>query len=711
MALLTASLSWQQRMHEIAMTEHEQNMAEMNGLGSGCESVKCSREKVVKIKRGARECVRESKPPQKQKIYFCSRTHSQLQQVVDELRNCHCGYTENMSMAILGSRMNLCVNSKARDRAELANRSVDEICRELQDDSACSYFHKMGSVVEELQKSSIWDIEDAARIGRKLKGCPYYASRQCLAEASFVLAPYNFLLDRSIRKTLDIDLQDAVLIFDEAHNIEDFSRSAASTSISKKTLTLAVAQLKTLAEGSGITSFRSLHELSFNLLEWFERMSGALTEEDMKSGANVWGGEEILETFDSVFGLNGNTLEVYSEHLNSVLADNDDIARLLEEGDSDPSSVKIGYEDEAGGGLHTGPPKLAASISFFLKDLFKVLQYMYENNQVNSKCYKVLIDKGGDRRTRAELCLNFFCLDSSVVFTELNVAHSILLASGTLSPLDSFEGELGIPFPVKVEASHVIDLTRQVFATSLSCCEGVQYNSTYSNQNSMEYVDAVGKTVVTVAKASPGGTLVFLSSYASLDKMHSRWQASGILIDLDNTEIEIFIEPKTAKELETVLEEYYDRIDNGNRGILLAVLRGKVSEGINFTDAYARAVLIVGIPYPNTKDTLVQLKREYQDYVSRSNSVCIDGKTWYTQQAFRAINQAVGRCLRHRRDYGAIFLCDYRFAHSSSTNKMSKWIRNSLHVRHSMEDIVLPMIDFFRIAGNYSALQIDCETI
>lgn len=36
------------------------------------------------------------------------------------------------------------------------------------------------------------------------------------------------------------------------------------------------------------------------------------------------------------------------------------------------------------------------------------------------------------------------------------------------------------------------------------------------------------------------------------------------------------------------------------------------------------------------------------------------GDDWYTLQAFRAVNQAVGRCIRHIRDHGAIVLIDDR---------------------------------------------------
>lgn len=42
------------------------------------------------------------------------------------------------------------------------------------------------------------------------------------------------------------------------------------------------------------------------------------------------------------------------------------------------------------------------------------------------------------------------------------VARSVLLTSGTLSPLDSFSGELGLDFHVRLEAPHVVDVNRQV---------------------------------------------------------------------------------------------------------------------------------------------------------------------------------------------------------------------------------------------------------
>lgn len=56
----------------------------------------------------------------------------------------------------------------------------------------------------------------------------------------------------------------------------------------------------------------------------------------------------------------------------------------------------------------------------------------------------------------------------------------------------------------------------------------------------------------------------------------------------------------------------------------------------------------------------------YLQYVSiylpsRMHLQVLTGEEWYVQQASRAVNQAIGRVIRHRHDYGAIILCDERF--------------------------------------------------
>jgi regulator of telomere elongation helicase 1 len=68
-----------------------------------------------------------------------------------------------------------------------------------------------------------------------------------------------------------------------------------------------------------------------------------------------------------------------------------------------------------------------------------------------SKFYRVYVSEVKDEiSTSADIHL--MCLSASVAFKRLQNlgVRNILLTSGTLSPLDSFSIELGIPFEVKL---------------------------------------------------------------------------------------------------------------------------------------------------------------------------------------------------------------------------------------------------------------------
>lgn len=72
----------------------------------------------------------------------------------------------------------------------------------------------------------VHDIEDLVNHGKALRACPYFGARQLSKDAELVFCPYSYLLDPVIRKAMDINTADAIVIFDEAHNIEDIARYA-----------------------------------------------------------------------------------------------------------------------------------------------------------------------------------------------------------------------------------------------------------------------------------------------------------------------------------------------------------------------------------------------------------------------------------------------------------------------------------------------------
>ena len=52
-----------------------------------------------------------------------------------------------------------------------------------------------------------------------------------------------------------------------------------------------------------------------------------------------------------------------------------------------------------------------------------------------------------------------------------------------------------------------------------------------------------------------------------------------------------------------------------------------------------------------------------QPSAATGESKRLTGQAWYDQSASRAVNQALGRVIRHQKDWGAVFLLDSRLVH------------------------------------------------
>jgi len=157
------------------------------------------------------------------KVFFCSRTHSQLSQFVNELRrvampptlqpdvDCEkkqlSEHIEGFKHVTLGSRKNLCINANV---VKLGNvTAINERCLELQQlgtsqESRCSYFPKKENEVlvndfRDHTLAKVRDIEDFRDMGRRLGICPYYASRAAIkaAEVSSCTARTRITRERS----------------------------------------------------------------------------------------------------------------------------------------------------------------------------------------------------------------------------------------------------------------------------------------------------------------------------------------------------------------------------------------------------------------------------------------------------------------------------------------------------------------------------------
>ena len=138
--------------------------------------------------------------PDETKIFFCSRTHSQLTQFSSELRRVRMppaitseatslsdenSLVEDVKHITLGSRKTLCINPEVNKLH--SPTAINERCMELQRPSTsseckCPYLPNKDNeaLVNDFRDhalAKVRDIEDLGVLGKRISICPYYASR------------------------------------------------------------------------------------------------------------------------------------------------------------------------------------------------------------------------------------------------------------------------------------------------------------------------------------------------------------------------------------------------------------------------------------------------------------------------------------------------------------------------------------------------------
>lgn len=208
---------------------------------------------------------------------------------------------------------------------------------------------------------------------------------------------------------------------------------------------------------------------------------------------------------------------------------------------------------------------------------------------------------------------------------------------------------------------------------------------------------SIGNSIFKVSKVVPDGLLVFFASYPVMEKCITCWKETGIWSKICGHK-PICVETKANDKFKETMQEYNHHIEEGKNGaIFMAVLRGKVSEGLDFKDKYARAVIIVGIPFAPMKDPKIILKQEYLDNKRRNDREMLTGSDWYQLDAIRPVNQAIGRVIRHKNDYGAILLFDFRYSSEDNKKNISSWVRDKLYQQPmDFNSIITELEKFFK---------------
>lgn len=239
--------------------------------------------------------------------------------------------------------------------------------------------------------------------------------------------------------------------------------------------------------------------------------------------------------------------------------------------------------------------------------------------------------------------------------------------------------------------------------------DGIEFDFTYEKRNSPTTIDALGQSLSDLCASIPDGVVVFFPSYRYLDDVVARWKggkAAGNLTVWEQITKQkpVFQESKDVPGVENVLQDYSASIYQDKGGLLLSVVGGKMSEGINFSDRLGRAVVVVGLPFPNIQSAQWKAKLSYVEKSTVSRGGTQDegkaaARDFYENACMRAVNQSIGRAIRHQKDYASIILMDRRYRTPRIENKLPGWIKQGIVASErgqNWKDVTSSLVDFFK---------------
>ncbi|KAF7181921.1 hypothetical protein CNMCM7691_001309 [Aspergillus felis] len=633
------------------------------------------------------------------KIFYCSRTHSQLSQFSSELRRVNMPSSmpaelttsdagsneveERVKHLTLGSRKNLCINPKVMSLGNAT--AINERCLELQQpgvaaEKRCPYLPSKEDEGQVLQfrdhtLATIKDIEDMGKLGKRLGVCPYYASRSVLKHSEIVTLPYPLLLQRSARDALDLSIKDHVVIIDEAHNLMDAICNIHSVTIRLSQLQTALFQLTTYAR-----KYKArLKGKNRSYIAQIIRLVSSIADHLRSIIGKNLPAEGAVDPVDLMAGKGVDQINPYK------------LSRYLQE--SKLARKVDGYVEFSKDKANQQPDDKPSSPVLFLVQSFllPLMNPSAEGRFFYLKCHD-------------DIQLKYMLLDPTNHFREIvEDARAVILAGGTMSPMSDYRNHLfSYIAPSRLDTfsyGHVIPPENLIAHTLVNGVLGSEFDFTYDSRDSEKMILDLGRTVATLCQAIPDGVVAFFPSYDYLSRILAIWRkplvggkGQTILGLIERKKSVLYEGRDMGTKTEDLLQEYTRTIDSGQGALLFSVVGGKLSEGINFSDKLGRGVLIIGLPFPNIRSAVWQAKIQYieqRTYNSSSGSekdrqsiAKAAGKDFYENACMRAVNQCIGRAIRHRNDYAAIVMIDRRYEKANIQGKLPAWIKQSMqHIR------------------------------
>lgn len=647
----------------------------------------------------------------------------------------------------LSSRQKLCINPSVSRLGSLS--AINDRCAELQQNkegARCKYIPSSETLPQTHQfrdtaLATLPDIEDLHALGKSLAVCPYYASRTAIPASEIVTLPYPLLLQKSARDALGIKLEGNVVIIDEAHNIMDAVSGVNSAAIK-------LSELK-----------RAKQMLAVYVRKFGKRLKGENRVNVGKVGRVIEGLREWLET--AMQGKVGSPLVIYILPLNTNTSQSDqgivDTNALLRHKSIDQinmfklvqyiQSSKLAYKIESYITHIEQDPSAPTPTRASTPVLHTLLSFLLALTNLSFEG-RIFYQK---EASPADIQLSYLLLSPTHAFSSIaSSARAVVLAGGTMSPFEDYTAHLfpSLPTPqiTTLSCGHVIppsNLSVWTLSNFRTPSGDSPFEFSYSRRADKAMMSQLGLALVNICTVVPDGVVAFFPSYGYLDEVVQAWQSSPVWERLAVKKA-VFRESRGGSSDE-VLASYSAAIlgQESKGALLLSVVGGKMSEGINFSDRLGRCVLVVGLPYPNINSPEWKAKTEYIEATTLSRLLPEDAaskpatsqeghnptsdpptdqpstkqpsgkipgitkekaqeaakaasRAFYENACMRSVNQSIGRAIRHQNDYAAIILVDRRYGAERIRGKLPRWIASSMEGEEGLGRVMGGLSTFFR---------------
>ena len=524
--------------------------------------------------------------------------------------------------------------------------------------------------------------------------------------ADVIIYSFHYLLDPKVAEQVSREMsKDAIVVFDEAHNIDNVCIESLSIDLTRPILDNAYRCINQLAER--VDEVKSAD--ASKLQDEYARLVEGLQQQNEQRESDTFMANPVLPDDLLQEAVPGNIrraehfvafLRRFVEYLRTRM-------RVLHVVAETPASFLQHLKEITF--IERKPLRFCAERLRMLVSTLELTRVDEFTSLQTVASFATLVstyDKGfllilepfeTEHATVPNPVFHFTCLDASLAIQPVfERFSSVIITSGTISPLDMYPKMLR--FDTVVQESYTMTLTRQAFLPLVITrgSDQVAISSRFEVRNDPSVVRNYGSILIEYAKCIPDGVVAFFPSYLYMESIVAAWHDMGILNEVWKHKL-IFIETPDAPETSIALENYRKACDNGRGAIMLSVARGKVSEGIDFDHNYGRAVIMFGVPYQYTESRILKARLEFLRDQFR-----IKENDFLTFDAMRHAAQCVGRVLRGKSDYGLMIFADKRFARADKRSKLPKWIAQyiqDVYSNLSMDMAIVESKRFLRTMG------------